>query len=319
MAIIMDPSGQTPPGGGGGGNDGDAAAGAGGDVVKDATEQTFMADVIEASMQVPVIVDFWAPWCGPCKTLGPMLEKLVRAAGGAVRMVKINVDENQQIAGQLRVQSIPTVYAFSQGQPVDAFQGALPESELKQFIDKLTDGQGSPLDDALDQGEEALANGDPESAGAIFQQVLAHDSANARAIAGTLRVAVALGDLAGAREFADSLDDTTRGATDVAQALSALELAEQTQAGPAVDTSGFEAALAANPDDHQARFDYALALVGAGDNETAIDQLIEIIRRERSWNDDAARQQLLKIFEALGFSDPIAADGRKKLSSVLFS
>ena len=320
MAIIMDPSSQPQPGGPTANDPVGGGQGAGGgDVIKESNEQSFMVDVIETSMSVPVIVDFWAPWCGPCKTLGPMLEKIVREQQGAVRMVKVNVDENQQIAGQLQVKSIPTVFAFSQGQPVDAFQGAVPESELRAFVKKLTGGQGSPLDAALDQAEEAMSTGDIETASAIFQQVLAHDTGNARGIAGTLRIAVMTEDLEGARAFVDSLDDATLKLPEVTAAITALELAEQANAGPSVDLSQFEAGLEAAPDNHQMRFDYAIALTGAAMNEEAVDQLIEIIRRDRTWNEEAARAQLLKIFESLGFSDPVAVDGRKKLSAVLFS
>jgi len=311
MALIMDPTNQPAPGA--------AAPSAGGDIIKDSNEQAFMTDVIEMSMTVPVIVDFWAPWCGPCKTLGPMLEKIVREQQGAVRMVKVNVDENQQIAGQLRVQSIPTVYAFSQGQPVDAFQGALPESELRAFVKKAMGGQGSPLDAALDKADEALATGDVETASAVYQEILSMDTANGRAIAGTLRVAIMTEDLAGAREFVDSLDVATISLPEVSAAITALELAEQANAGPASDLSSFVSGLEAEPDNHQMRFDYAIALTGDGMHADAVDQLIDIMRRDRTWNDGAAKAQLLKIFESLGFSDPIAAAGRKKMSTVLFS
>ncbi|MHC8508066.1 MAG: thioredoxin [Rhodospirillales bacterium] len=318
MAIISDPSAQPPAPGGGGAAE---PAGAGGAVIKEGTEASFMADVIEASMAGPVIVDFWAPWCEPCKTLGPMLEKIVREAAGAVRMVKINIDENQQVAAQLRVQSIPTVYAFAQGQPVDAFQGALPESELRAFVKKLTGGQAAPVEAALEQAEAALAGDDAAGAAAVFQQVLAQDPENVRAAGGLIRAALAAGDTPGARAFADGLSDALKKTPEITQAVSALELAEQSGAH-AADEAGlaaFAARIEAEPGDLQARFDYALALTGAGRSADAIDQLIEIVRRNRTWNDDAARAQLLKIFEALGFSDPAAQEGRKKLSSVLFS
>lgn len=332
MAIIMD------GGDGGSGNGGDPkpeqpqqplqgeimppeggaqGSGQGGAYVKEGSVETFMADVMEASMETPVIVDFWAPWCGPCKTLGPMLEKLVNQAAGAVRMVKINIDENPEIAQQLRIQSIPTVYAFSKGQPVDAFQGALPESQLKSFISKLTGGAKPPIEAMLEEAQAALDGGDAEQAAQLFGQVLQQDGSHAGAIAGLIRVSAAMDDLDGAREIADGLTEELRASDEVKAAMAALELAEQS-ANP-VDVTEYVRRLELDPGDHQARYDMAMALYGAGRNGDAIDELIEIVRRDKSWNDEAARQQLLKIFEALGFSNEDAVEGRRKLSAVLFS
>ena len=286
---------------------------------KDATTQSFAADVIEASQQTPVIVDFWAPWCGPCKQLAPILEKTVRDAGGKVALVKINIDENPEIAQQLRIQSIPAVFAFDKGQPVDGFMGAQPESQIKRFVERLVGPMGpSPLEQALEQAKDALDAGDFASASNIYGQILRQVPGEAAAIAGLVRCLVGAGDLQEARELVDGLDDEALKNADVESAVSALALAEQ--AGEADgDTAGLQARLAQDPGDHQARFDLAMAYHGAGRNEQAIDELIEIIRRDREWNDEAARQQLLKLFEALGHADPLTVAGRRKLSSILFS
>ena len=286
---------------------------------KDATTQSFAADVIEASQQTPVIVDFWAPWCGPCKQLAPILEKTVRDAGGKVALVKINIDENPEIAQQLRIQSIPAVFAFDKGQPVDGFMGAQPESQIKRFVERLVGPMGpSPLEQALEQAKNALDAGDFASASNIYGQILRQVPGEAAAIAGLVRCLVGAGDLQEARELVDGLDDEALKNADVESAVSALALAEQ--AGEADgDTAELQARLAQDPSDHQTRFDLAMACHGAGRNEQAIDELIEIIRRDREWNDEAARQQLLKLFEALGHADPLTVAGRRKLSSILFS
>ena len=296
---------------------GQAADGAG--RPKDATTQSFAADVIEASHQTPVIVDFWAPWCGPCKQLAPILERTVSDAGGKVALVKVNIDENPEIAQQLRIQSIPAVFAFDRGQPVDGFIGAQPESQIKSFVERLAGPIGpSPLEQALEQAKQALDAGDHASAGNIYGQILRQVPGETAAIAGLVRCLVAAGDLAEARELVDGLDDNALKDAEIEGAISALSLAEQ--AGEADgDTADLQAQLARNPDDHQVRFDLAMAHHGAGRNEQAIDELIEIVRRDREWNEQAARQQLVKLFEALGHADTLTVAGRRRLSSILFS
>ncbi len=292
-----------------------SAPAAGGDVIKDATTETFMADVIEASRQVPVVVDFWAPWCGPCKTLGPMLEKLVRQLGGAVHMVKINVDENQALAQQLRIQSIPTVYAFRNGQPIDAFQGALPESQIKQFLSHLTGGAANPIDAALAQAKEVLDSGDAEGALALYQQVLQADQGNPSAIAGYLRALIAADRRADAEQILAQLPADILADKEVAAVKTKLELSAQ-GAGPVEALRG---RVDTAPDDHQARFDLANALFADDQAEAAVDQLLELFRRDRDWNDDAARQRLFKVFEALGPTHSVTQSGRRRLSALVFS
>ena len=288
------------------------------DLIKDTDTQNFQADVLDASMDVPVIVDFWAPWCGPCKQLGPLLEKLVTEARGKVKLVKLNVDENQALAQQFRVQSIPAVFAFFGGRPVDGFVGALPESQLRQFIDKLGQAGGpSPIDEAVAQAKAALNDGNAEEAAGIFAAVLKEDPSNIAAAAGLARAAVALGEVAQARQILSQIPTEHAGNADVEAAYSAVELAEQ--AADAGDARELEAVVAENPDDHQARYDLAVALYTGGKNEAAIENLLEIIRRDREWNDDEARKQLLKIFEALGPTHPDTVKGRRGLSSILFS
>ena len=287
------------------------------ELIKDSDTAHFMADVIDASMGVPIIVDFWAPWCGPCKQLGPALEKLVKEAGGLVRLVKVNVDENQDLAAQMRIQSIPAVYAFKGGQPVDGFAGALPESQLKTFIDKLTDGAQSPLEALLEQAEAALESGDTAGAGAAFAQALSQGEENPAALAGLVRVALAEGNVDSAKEMLDSLTPQMRDKPEITAAAAQLELAQQSEESG--DIQELRAKLEDNETDHQARFDLAVALYGNAQNEAAIEELLELFRRDRKWDDEAARKQLIKIFEALGADDPVVVDGRKKLSTMLFS
>jgi putative thioredoxin len=288
------------------------------DLIKDATEATFMADVIEASREVPVIVDFWAAWCGPCKTLGPMLEAAVTAAKGKVRMVKVDVDQNQRIAAQLRVQSIPTVYAFFQGQPVDGFQGAVPASELKAFIDRVSAlGGDGGLADAIQAAEDMLSEGAAVDAAETFAAILGEDPENAAAYAGLVRAHLALGNLDQAEGFLAAAPAAIAKLKALDAARAQLELARQAaSAGPEAD---LRAAVEANPNDHQARFDLAAALLAAGKPAEAVDQLLELFRRDREWNGGAAKTQLFTIFDALKPQDPIVLTGRRRLSSMIFA
>ena len=292
-----------------------------GDVVKDTDTAGFAADVIEASMSTPIIVDFWAPWCGPCKTLGPALEKVVRAARGKVRMVKLNIDENQQLAAQMRIQSIPAVYAFHQGRPVDGFAGALPESQLKSFVDKLVQlagGADTALEDALARAKEVLDTEDFHGAAAVYNQILQAEPEHAGAIAGLARCLIGVGEIAQARQVIEGVSDDNAKNPDIVGVLRAIELAEQT-AGAGGDVAELMEKLAGDHDDHQTRFDLAMALYGAGKREAAVDELIEIVRRDREWNDQAARKQLVTFFEAFGGADPLTVSGRRRLSTILFS
>ena len=293
-----------------------AAAGPGAVPVKDVTDQTFAADVLDASKEVPVIVDFWAPWCGPCKTLGPMLEEAVAKTNGKVRMVKVNVDENQAVAGQLRVQSIPAVFAFADGRPVDAFMGAVPKTEIDAFIKRLIDGAGAGFDEALDAAEEMLAQGAVADAAQTFAAILQEDPEEIRAMGGLIRATLAAGDVEQAKAMLAQVPEDKTDDPAIAKARAEIELAEQ--AAEAGETAELSARLDANPDDHQARLDLAVALAGAGQNEEAINQLLELFRRDREWNDGAAKEQLFKIFDALGPQDPLALTGRRKLSSMIF-
>ena len=292
--------------------------GAGGDLIKDASETTFEQDVIAASKEVPVIVDFWAPWCGPCKTLGPMLEDAVKAAGGKVRMVKINVDENQTIAAQLRIQSIPTVYGFWQGQPIDGFQGALPASEIKTFVKKLADQAGDGgLSEAVEAAEAMLEEGAAADAAQTFAAILAEEPNNAAAYGGLVRAHIATGDLEQAEAVLNGAPAEISKTPELDAAHAQLELARQAaDVGPLDD---LRAAVEANPDDLQARFDLAIALHAAGQSEEAVNALLEIFRRDREWNDEAAKKQLFTIFDALPPQDPLVLNGRRKLSSLIFS
>ncbi|MBU6445734.1 MAG: thioredoxin [Alphaproteobacteria bacterium] len=287
--------------------------------IKDSGLETFAADVLEASREVPVIVDFWAPWCGPCKQLGPAIEKVVMEAKGAVRLVKVNVDENQEIARQLRIQSIPTVYAFKNGQPVDGFQGAIPESQIRQFVEALTGGAAgqSPADDLLAAADEAFAAGDIASAAQAYGHVLQEDPGQPQAVAGLARCYLRSGDLERARATLGLVRPD--GANDEAIRAVDAELRLREGAASAGEVAPLRARLQAEPNDHQARYDLAMALDAAGDREGAIAALLEIVRRDRKWNEDAARKQLLTVFEALGPADPRTLEGRRKLSSLLFS
>ena len=291
----------------------------GGDLIKDSDTKNFETDVIAASMETPVIVDFWAPWCGPCKQLGPAIEKAVTAAGGKVRLVKIDIDKSPEIAQAMRIQSIPAVFAFDKGQPVDSFVGALPESQIKAFIEKLGGTSGpSPVDAALEQAKAAVANEDHDGAAEIFGQILQHEADNPEAIAGLTRCLTAMGDFEAARETLERAGEAHTDHADITSARTALDLAEQA-AGSLGEIDGLLRRVEADANDHQARYDLAMAQFGNGQQQAAIDHLLEIMRRDRAWNDDGARQQLLVFLEAMGFADPLAAEARKKMSSMMFS
>lgn len=287
-----------------------------GDLVKDGSDQAFMADVIQASQTQPVIVDFWAPWCGPCRQLTPVLEKSVRAAGGKVKMVKINIDENPAVAGQLGVRSIPAVFAFQNGQPVDGFMGALPESQVKLFLDRLT-GAGSADDVAelLSAANESLALGDVGGAAQSFAMALQIDPENTKALAGMARSYLASGETEQARQMIESLPDDKQKDSEIQGVIAALELAGSSGG----DAAALQAAVTKAPDDHQARYDLANALAASGDLGGAVDHLLKIMEQDRTWNEEAARKQLVKIFEAAGFASDVAKNGRRRLSALLFS
>jgi putative thioredoxin len=288
-----------------------------GDIIKDTTDASFIDDVVEASKTTPVIVDFWATWCGPCRQLGPALEKAVAAAKGAVKLVKVEIDKNPAYAGQLRVQSIPAVFAFVDGKPVDGFMGALPDSQVKDFvakIAKLGKGGASPLDDLLALAKESLDLGDMGGAAQAYAQVLQADPANVKALGGLARVYMSSGDAERAQEIvamapADAKDP------ELDSVRAALALAAEAPS----DTAQFETRLAANADDHEARFELAKALAGKHRLEQAADHLLTIVEKDRGWNDEAARKQLLTVFEAAGHSSEIARNGRRRLSAILFS
>jgi putative thioredoxin len=294
----------------------------GADLIADTTTQTFVKDVIEESKTRPVLVDFWAPWCGPCKQLTPLLEKVVKAAKGKIKLVKMNIDEHppifQQIAQQMGIQSIPAVLAFVNGQPIDGFLGALPEKQITEFVERMIkDRVGGEEKDALAAADAALAEKDYAGAADLYAQVLAQDANNIPALAGLARCYVGTGNVEQAKKTLDMVPEAKRGDSSVAAARAAIELTEQTKdLGPVAD---LEAKVAADPKDYQARFDLALALNAKGNRDGAVDQLLEIVRRDRKWNDDGARKQLVQLFDAWGPTDEATVEGRKRLSSVLFA
>jgi putative thioredoxin len=290
-------------------------------LIKNGSTATFMADVIDASHDAAVVVDFWAPWCGPCKQLGPALEKAVRDARGAVRMVKINIDENPELAQQMRIQSIPAVYAFKDGRPVDGFVGALPESQVKQFVGRLAAGAAagpSPIDEALALAQEAMGAGDAARAANIYTQVLQHEPGNPVATAGLARIAIGRKDFAKARQLLERVPKEHAAHAEIAAARAALELAEAgSKAQGAVGE--LRQRLQQNANDHEARYELASALFAAGQRAEAVDELLDLVKRDRKWNEEAARKQLVKFFEALGHADPLTVAARKRLSSILFA
>lgn len=287
-------------------------------LIKDVTTASFRQDVIAESMNQPVLVDFWAPWCGPCKQLTPVIEKAVKKAAGKVKLAKMNIDEHPSIAGQLGIQSIPAVIAFDKGRPVDGFMGAQPESQIDAFIARIGGPSGpSPIEQALEEAAALAEEGDAQGAAQLYAAVLQQEPDNAPAIAGMARLHLALDDLEGARRFLDMAPPEKAKDPAIVAARAALDLAEQ--AAKLGDTGELEARIAADPNDHQARFDLAVALAGANKRVEAAEHLVEIVRRDRSWNDDGARKQLLQFFEAWGPKDPGSTAGRRKLSAVLFS
>jgi len=304
-------TGTVQPGGG------QTASGDG--LVRDSNTRTFMADVIETSRQVPVVVDFWAPWCGPCKQLGPLIEKLVREMKGAVRLVKINVDENQQLAAQMRIQSIPAVFAFANGQPVDGFMGALPESELRAFLKRIAGngGMAEEIAAAITEARAALDSDDADKAAQIYAAVLEADAENVEALAGLARCEIARGSIESAEAILARVPPDKTGHAEVSGARAAIDLA----ANPADlgEVARLSETVADNPGDHQSRFDLAIALNSAGRREEALDHLLHIVRHERDWNDEAARKQIITFFEAWGPTDELTLAGRRKLSAILFA
>ena len=294
------------------------------DLIKDSDQTKFAKDVIEASRTVPVIVDFWAPWCGPCKTLQPMIEKVVKEAKGAVKLVKIDIDKNQMLAQQLRIQSIPAVYAFFGGRPVDGFMGAVPESQVKAFVDKLVQasggaagGPGAEIAELLEHAKTAVAQNDMETAAQIYSEILGVDPVNVPALAGLARYHADSGDFEQATTLLDQVPAKEKNHAEVVAVKATIDLAAKAKEAGPVDA--LKARAAADPKDFQTRLDLALAYWAGGQKQEAIDELLAMIKADRAWNEAAARQQLLKFFEALGFADPLAVDGRKRLSTILFS
>jgi putative thioredoxin len=293
--------------------------GAGGpdaDLIKNTTTQDFMRDVVDASRETPVLVDFWAPWCGPCQQLTPVLEKVVRAAKGAIRLVKLNIDEHPQIPGQMGVQSIPAVFAFQDGRPVDGFMGALPESRINAFIARLI-GENAENGTDIESAEQALASGDLNAAAQTFGEILQKDAENAEAAAGLAKCYIKTGDLARAEQTLALVPPAKADSAAVASAKAALELARK--ADEAGDVESLRATVSDNPSDPHARFDLALALNAKGDRQGALDELLVLVEKNRKWNDDAARKQLVQLFEAWGPTDPATVSGRQRLSSLLFA
>jgi putative thioredoxin len=293
----------------------------GGSLIKEVSEATFMQDVVEASKEKPVIVDFWAPWCGPCKTLGPQLEEAVNSANGAVTMAKVNVDENQMIAGQMQVQSIPTVFAFVDGQPVDGFQGAVSASEIKAFVGRVVAANGgqaeSGLDSAVASAEQMLEEGDLEAAIETFSAILQEDSNNLKSFIGLIKAHLALGELDQAEAILNGMPSEISRNPEVESLHAQIELAKQAlDAGPINELTQL---VDQNSDDHESRFRLAQALHGAGQVEDAVNHLLELFKRDREWNDGAAKSQLFVIFEALEPNDAIVLNGRRKLSSLIFA
>ncbi|MGL4975435.1 MAG: thioredoxin [Bosea sp. (in: a-proteobacteria)] len=287
-------------------------------LIRDTTTQNFRQDVISESMQQPVLVDFWAPWCGPCKQLTPVIEKVVKAAGGKVKLVKMNIDDHPQIPGQLGIQSIPAVIAFKQGQPIDGFMGAVPESQIKAFIEKIAGPVGpGPIDEMLEAAKQAQDAGDMSGAAELYAAIMTEEPANLGALAGMAKLHLDAADLEGAKGFLALVPAEKANDPAFAPIRAAIELAEK--AAEFGDIAGMEARIAADPKDHQQRFDLAIALNAANRREEAVDHLIAIIKADRKWRDEEARKQLLQFFEAWGPMDDDAVSGRRKLSTVLFS